>query len=132
MRGGCADSIRARGDIMPHLKAEYMVAIFFLSRANFFLASRGEPYMSPDTHKHSTKRVASPLLLYYFPVLFPSGISRFSGLLPFLPQTLLSSMGAICRRNAFRAFLFQSYDVILKAQKIYIFALTGFFQFVLL
>ena len=31
---------------MPHPKAGYMGAIFFLSRANFFLASRGEPYMT--------------------------------------------------------------------------------------
>jgi hypothetical protein len=33
--------------ILPHLKAGYMDAIFFLSRTNFFLASRGEPYMTP-------------------------------------------------------------------------------------
>jgi len=32
---------------MPHPKAGYMDAIFFLPRTNFFLASRGEPYMTP-------------------------------------------------------------------------------------
>jgi len=34
---------------MPHPKAGYMDAIFFLSPTNFFLASRGEPYMTPDS-----------------------------------------------------------------------------------
>jgi len=33
---------------MPHPKAGYMDALFFLSRANFFLAMRGEPYMTLD------------------------------------------------------------------------------------
>ncbi len=32
--------------ILSHPKAGYMDAIFFLSRSNFFLASRGEPYMT--------------------------------------------------------------------------------------
>jgi len=31
---------------MPHPKAGYMDAIFFLPRTNFLLASRGEPYMT--------------------------------------------------------------------------------------
>ena len=31
---------------MPHPKAGYMDAIFFLPQTNFFLASRGEPYMT--------------------------------------------------------------------------------------
>jgi len=47
MRWECADSIRARDDEISHPKAGYMEAIFFLSRSNFFLASRGEPYMTP-------------------------------------------------------------------------------------
>ena len=31
---------------MPHPKAGYIDAILFLSRANFFLAMPGEPYMT--------------------------------------------------------------------------------------
>jgi hypothetical protein len=56
MRWGCADSIRARGNMMPHPKAGYMDAIFFLPRTNFLLASRGEPYMTLSVLFRETKK----------------------------------------------------------------------------
>ena len=65
----------------PHSQAGYMEAIFFLAQTNFFLASRGEPYMTPFPQTAAMRHgpAENPLLLWPCFVIAPSSMPKATG-----------------------------------------------------